>query len=110
VLKNALDWLSRPAGDSPLTGRRTALISASPGRSGGENSQAHLRQILLNCGAVVIEHDQVAVGNAVALRTDDGHIEEPVVVKELTKLVQTVLADIAGTGSQDTGSQPPTPA
>ncbi len=35
ALKNALDWLSRPGGASPLTGRVVALLSASPGARGG---------------------------------------------------------------------------
>lgn len=95
VLKNALDWLSRPGGRSPLTGLPTAVLSASPGRAGGANVQVHVRQILANCGALAVECDEVAVGDAISLRTAEGLIEEPAVVCELEKLVDAVLAAVA---------------
>ncbi|MFF4604394.1 NADPH-dependent FMN reductase [Streptomyces sp. NPDC001339] len=95
VLKNALDWLSRPGGDSPLTGLPTAVLSASPGQAGGANVQPHVRQILANSGAAAVECDEVAVGNAISLRTPDGLIEDPAVLSRLAKLVDTVLAAVA---------------
>lgn len=46
VLKNAIDWASRPARRSPLVGKPVVLMGASPGRSGAHRALAHLRQIL----------------------------------------------------------------
>lgn len=47
VLKNALDWASRPHGDSAWPGKPLAIMSASTGMLGGSRAQYHLRQTLL---------------------------------------------------------------
>jgi len=47
VLKNALDWASRPHGDSAWQGKPLAVMSASTGMLGGSRAQYHLRQTLL---------------------------------------------------------------
>lgn len=46
VLKNALDWASRPAFQSPLAGKPTALLSASMAPLGGASAQVQLRSVL----------------------------------------------------------------
>jgi chromate reductase, NAD(P)H dehydrogenase (quinone) len=46
VLKNAIDWASRPAYKSVLAGKPCAIISASQSLVGGARAQAHLRQVL----------------------------------------------------------------
>ena len=50
VLKNALDWASRPFQDNALKGKAVAIMSASTGRFGGARVQYHLRQsfVMLN--------------------------------------------------------------
>jgi chromate reductase, NAD(P)H dehydrogenase (quinone) len=44
VLKNAIDWASRPYGDNSFYGKPVAIMSASPGMLGGVRAQYHLRQ------------------------------------------------------------------
>jgi chromate reductase len=44
VLKNAIDWASRPRTDTPLEGKPVAIMSASVGKLGGARAQYHLRQ------------------------------------------------------------------
>jgi chromate reductase len=44
VLKNAIDWASRPYGDNAFEGKPVAVMSASIGRLGGARAQYHLRQ------------------------------------------------------------------
>ena len=44
VLKNAIDWASRPYGDSAWEGKPVAIITASVGMIGGARAQYHLRQ------------------------------------------------------------------
>jgi len=61
VLKNTIDWVTRPVpGEGFLecfTGKAAALLSASLGPMGGVRAQAHLRQILGGIGMIVIpEH------------------------------------------------------
>lgn len=45
VLKNAIDWASRPAFESPLAEKPVAIMSASPAKTGGVRAQAHLKQV-----------------------------------------------------------------
>ena len=44
VLKNAIDWASRPYGDNAFEGKPVAIMSASTGRLGGARAQYQLRQ------------------------------------------------------------------
>ncbi len=44
VLKNAIDWASRPPGDNAFEGKPVAIMSASTGMLGGARAQYHLRQ------------------------------------------------------------------
>jgi chromate reductase, NAD(P)H dehydrogenase (quinone) len=47
VLKNAIDWASRPPAKTPLRGKPTAIVGVSGGMSGTMRAQLHLRQILV---------------------------------------------------------------
>src|SRR5678810_1344691 len=47
VLKNAIDWASRPYGDNPFNEKPVAIMSASVGMLGGARAQYHLRQIFV---------------------------------------------------------------
>src|SRR5262245_60812982 len=75
VLKNAIDWASRPAPGEPslvaFTGKAAALMSASPGALGGLRGLVHLRAILSNINVLVLP-DQVAVPLAGEAFVDDG--------------------------------------
>ena len=46
VIKNAIDWASRPAKDAPIAGKPAGILGASPGRTGTVRSQEQLRQSL----------------------------------------------------------------
>jgi chromate reductase, NAD(P)H dehydrogenase (quinone) len=54
-LKNALDWASRPYGDSVLTGKLVAVASASPGEYGGAWAGEHLVKVLQIAGSTVLD-------------------------------------------------------
>jgi chromate reductase, NAD(P)H dehydrogenase (quinone) len=53
-LKNALDWASRPYGDSVLTGKLVGVTSASPGDYGGAWAAEHLGKVLQIAGSQVL--------------------------------------------------------
>ncbi|MCB0828897.1 MAG: NAD(P)H-dependent oxidoreductase [Solirubrobacterales bacterium] len=57
VLKNALDWASRPPGESVLDGKPAAVMGASPGRYGAARSQADVRKVLTAIGAEVLDRE-----------------------------------------------------
>jgi len=56
-LKNALDWVSRPVGESPLAGKPVAVIGASTGLFGAVWAQAEVRKVLGRIGARVIDRE-----------------------------------------------------
>jgi len=64
VLKNAIDWASRPAGRSPLRGKPVAMMGASPGTIGTARAQMHLESVLLATLARPLPHPGVLVGGA----------------------------------------------
>lgn len=80
VLKNTIDWVSRPAPGEPsvvaFRGRAAALMSASPGALGGLRGLVHVRSILGNIGVIVLP-DQVAVPKAGEAFNADGSLKDP---------------------------------
>jgi chromate reductase len=60
VLKNAIDWASRPP-DQPFDGKPTALLSASPAFTGGARAQYHLRQVFVYLDALILNRPEVFV-------------------------------------------------
>ncbi len=80
VLKNALDWVSRPRqGDARMAcfaGKTAALLSASPGALGGLRGLVHLRAILSNIEVLVIPQ-QLALPKAHEAFGADGRLKVP---------------------------------
>lgn len=81
LLKNAIDWASRPTGDEGLValtafrGKTAAIMSASLSPFGGLRGLAHLRQILGTIQMLVIP-DQVVIPAAHAAFDDAGQLKE----------------------------------
>lgn len=63
VLKNAIDWASRPP-DQPFAGKPVAILGASPGRVGTARAQYHLRQMLVFLDAHALNKPEVMIGGA----------------------------------------------
>ena len=59
ILKNAMDWPSRPHGQSVWDGKPTAIVGASPGQTGTAAAQAQLRSIAVVLGLVVMGRPEV---------------------------------------------------
>ncbi len=80
VLKNAIDWASRPApNEAPLAafaGKVATIMSASPGALGGLRGLVHLRSILGNIKVLVLP-DQIAVPKAYEAFNADGTLKDP---------------------------------
>ena len=71
VLKNALDWASRPGFRSPMAGKPVGFMGASPGASGTMRGQERLKLVLLGMIAQVFPHPGVAVRDARQKFDDD---------------------------------------
>ncbi|MCW6050358.1 NAD(P)H-dependent oxidoreductase [Lyngbya sp. CCAP 1446/10] len=80
VLKNAIDWVSRPAPGEPglvaFTGKVAVIMSASPGGLGGLRGLVHLRSILGNINVFVLP-DQKAISQAFEAFNADGTMKDP---------------------------------
>ncbi len=74
VLKNALDWVSRPAYKSPLAGKRCGILSASMSPIGGVRAQAHLRAVLAGTLSPVYPAPELSIGSAHEAFNDQGQL------------------------------------
>lgn len=64
VLKNAIDWASRPYGDSAWEGKPLAIMGASPGQGGTVRAQLQLRQAAIFLNMLPLNRPEVLVGAA----------------------------------------------
>ena len=64
VLKNAIDWVSRPGFESVLAYKPVAIIGASPGPVGTARAQGQLKQVLLGTLSEVFPYRELLVGKA----------------------------------------------
>ncbi len=98
VLKNALDWLSRPYAAepnvSPFKNKVAGMMSSSPGALGGLRALVHLRQVLMNLGVLVVT-EQFALGNAGAAFGPEGALVDGKQAAQVQGIVQRVL-QVAG--------------
>jgi chromate reductase, NAD(P)H dehydrogenase (quinone) len=90
VLKNALDWASRPAGESALMGTPAAVIGTSTGMFGAVWAQAETRKVLGALGGRVVE-SELPVAKAADLYVD-GRLELP---PEQLDVLDGLLAELA---------------
>lgn len=101
VLKNAIDWISRPQDDglSAFKGKTAALMSTSPGGLGGLRALPHVRYVLSSLGVLVIP-DQIALPAAYAAFDETGNIVDAdmqTAVKSLGEKVAFISASLKAT-------------
>ena len=100
VLKNALDWGSRPFGASPLSGKPLAVIGSAFGQYGGVWAHDDARKAAGIAGAKVLEDVKVAIPQSV-VRFAETHPREDAEVTTLVQGALTALAEAAaGTDEQ----------
>lgn len=93
VLKNALDWASRPAGQSALTGKPAAVIGASTGMFGAVWAQAETRKVLGALGGRVVEAELPVAGAAELYR--EGRLElSPEQSEQLEGLLAELVSEV----------------
>lgn len=87
VLKNALDWASRPSGRSVLKRMPLAMMGASVGRSGTMRAQLHLRQVCVQLGAIPLPEPEVYVTFAADKFNALGELTDPTALDGVKKLL-----------------------
>jgi chromate reductase len=88
-LKNALDWASRPAGESAMAGKPAAAIGASTGMFGAVWAQAETRKVLSALGGRVVE-TELPVADA-DKQFVDGHLE---LSPQQSEQLEEILAEL----------------
>jgi chromate reductase len=87
VLKNAIDWATRPYGDNPFTGKPAAIFGASTGKMGTSRSQYHLRQVLTALNVHALNQPEVMIREAATRFDENGRLIDDEVREHLEKLL-----------------------
>ena len=88
VLKNAIDWASRPYGDSAWKGKPVAVMGASGGTLGTARAQYHLRQMFVFLDMYAVNQPEVMIAAAHEKFDAEGNLKD-----ERTKeLIRSLLA------------------
>ena len=93
MLKNAIDWASRPHKESPLRNKPVAVIGASTGLFGAVWAQAELRKVLGSAGGRVAEVE-LAVGHAHEHLDPAGYPTDPAQAEALRDSVGILLGEL----------------
>ncbi len=91
VLKNAVDWASRPAYASVLRDKPVAYITISPGLYGGVRAQAHLQQLFGATLSRPVNAPQVAIAK-IGEKTADGLLTDPDSLGFAMETVRSLIA------------------
>jgi len=92
VLKNAIDWASRPYGDNSFEGKPVAIMSASPGMFGGARAQYHLRQTLVFLDMHPVNKPEVMVPFAHEKVNEQGIIADAKTREKIKDLLESMVA------------------
>jgi chromate reductase len=92
VLKNAIDWASRPYGDNAFEGKPVAVISASIGMLGGARAQYHLRQTFVFLNMYPINRPEVIVTFAPEKIDENGRLKDETTRKFIKELIANLVA------------------
>lgn len=90
VLKNAIDWLSRPYGKNSLGGKPAAIIGTSPGVLGSSRAQYHLRQILLGVNVHVLNRPEIIVPDAGSKFDAAGNLMDAKTKEKLAEMMEAL--------------------
>ena len=91
VLKNAIDWASRPYGDSAWSGKPVALMGASVGNTGTARAQYHLRQIFVFLNMFPINQPELMIGNAATRFDGDGNLTDDTTRQRIRELLRSLV-------------------
>jgi chromate reductase len=91
VLKNAIDWASRPYGDSAWNGKPAAIMGASVGAIGTARAQYHLRQMMVFLNMFPVNQPEVMIGNASQHFDAQGNLTNDATKEFIRQLLQNLV-------------------
>lgn len=92
VLKNAIDWASRPYGDSAWNGKPVAIMGASVGLFGSARAQYHLRQMFIFLNMYPVNQPEVMIGSAQNRFDAEGNLTDEQSRKLIGQLLRNLVA------------------
>ncbi|RZT08042.1 NAD(P)H-dependent FMN reductase [Duganella sp. CF402] len=100
ALKNAIDVGSRPYGASVWSGKPAAIVSVSPGATGGFGANHHLRQSMVFLDMPLLQQPEAYIGGAANLLGPDGKINNDGTRQFLKKFIDTYAAWVETTAKK----------
>src|SRR5688572_28959261 len=91
VLKNAIDWASRPYGDSAWNGKPAAIMGASIGAIGTARAQYHLRQMMVFLNMFPVNQPEVMIGNAADRFDGAGRLTDAATREHIRRLLVSLV-------------------
>jgi chromate reductase len=91
VLKNAIDWASRPYGNNSFEGKPAAIMSASTGMLGGSRAQYHLRQTMVFLDMRPVNRPEVFVTFAPQKFDANGDLTDQATRDAVTRLLTALV-------------------
>lgn len=94
VLKNALDWASRPYPNSCLNGKPVAIMGATTGSSGTLNAQVHLHQICKALKMHPLDKPKVLISRAATKFNPEGYLTDDPTCQQIQALLEALVVMI----------------
>lgn len=91
MMKNAMDWASRPYGDNSFAGKNVAVISASTGMLGGARAQYHLRQTFVTLDMYAVNKPEVFLAFAPQKFDEAGRLTDETARELMRTLLKTLV-------------------
>ena len=91
VLKNAIDWASRPYGDNAFDGKPVAMMGASVGTLGTARAQYHLRQSFVFLNMCPMNQPEVMVSFAQDKVDSSGRLTDEKTKKKIKELLESLV-------------------
>ncbi|MEU2750056.1 NAD(P)H-dependent oxidoreductase [Streptomyces collinus] len=95
VLKNAIDWLSRPYGAGALSGKPVAVVGTAFGQYGGVWAQDEARKSVGVAGGKVLEDVKLSIPGSVTRFAETHPSDDAEVAQQLAEVVARLHGDIA---------------
>jgi len=91
VLKNAIDWASRPYGDSAWNGKPAAIMGATVGAIGTARAQYHLRQMMVFLNMFPVNQPEVMIANASERFDAHGNLSDEATKTFIRQLLEALV-------------------
>lgn len=91
VLKNAIDWVSRPP-DQPFNEKPIAIFGAAAGAMGTARAQYHLRQTFVFLNGHILNKPEIMIAGAHNVFTEDAEFADAATRERVAELVTALCA------------------